>query len=264
MKKIKNLLSIFVIITSLAFVSCENEPLDPSLLGSASSNNSGGGGNGSGGGGNGSGGGGNSTGDYWPSAVNNSWSFSNDGAASQMMKMISTSNIGGATYYNFDNVFGQGATVSGTAAMRLRKNSGDYFIKIEGTSLDIGGGMSATQTAFEFLVLKDYLSVGQTWNGSYTQSTSYTGGGISIPAATTTSNYTGTILGTGLTEIVDGETFTNVIKLKVSQVITITGMPGTTNVETTYWFSKNVGPIKSQTVSNGSTTTSILTDYVIN
>lgn len=40
MKTIKNLLSIFVIITSLSFVSCENEPLDPSL---ANSTNSGGG-----------------------------------------------------------------------------------------------------------------------------------------------------------------------------------------------------------------------------
>ncbi len=260
MKTIKNLLSIFVIITSLTFVSCENEPIDQSLLESNNSENTGGGNTG---GGN-TGGGGSSTGDYWPAVVNNSWSFSNNGAASQMMKIISTSNINGATYYNFDNIFGQGATVNGTAAMRMRKNSGDYYVKIEGISLDLGGGMSATQTAFEFLILKDYLNTNQTWNGTYTQSTSYTGGGISIPAATTNSNYTGTILGTGLTEVVDNETFTNVIKLKISQVITITGMPGTTNVETTYWFAKNVGPIKSETVSNGSTTTSILTDYVIN
>lgn len=48
MKTIKNLLSIFVIITSLTFVSCENEPLDSSL----NPNNNSGGGNGSGNGGN--------------------------------------------------------------------------------------------------------------------------------------------------------------------------------------------------------------------
>ncbi len=268
MKTIKNLLSIFVIITSLTFVSCENEPVDSSLLGNnTTGNNSGGngtgGGNGSGGNGNGSGGG-TSTGDYWPAAINNSWSFSNDGDPSEMMEIISTSNVNGATYYDFDNIFGQGAQVNGTAAMKMRKNSGDYFVRVEGTSLDLGGGMSATQTPFEFLVLKDYLTTNQTWNGTYTQSTSYTGGGISIPAATTNSNYTGTILGTGLTETVDGETYTNVIKLKIVQTITITGMPDTTTVETTYWFSKNVGPIKSETVSNGSTTTSILTDYVLN
>ena len=40
MKTIKNLLSIFVLITSLTFVSCENEPLDQSLL---NNTNSGGG-----------------------------------------------------------------------------------------------------------------------------------------------------------------------------------------------------------------------------
>jgi hypothetical protein len=268
MKTIKNLLSIFVIITSLTFVSCEDEPIDSSLLGNNTSGNGTGGngtggGNGSGGNGNGSGGG-TSTGDYWPAAINNSWSFSNNGAPSEDMTIISTSNVGGTTYYDFDNIFGQGATVSGTAAMKLRKNAGDYFVRIEGTSLDIGGGMTATQTPFEFLILKDYLAVNQTWNGTYTQSTSYSGGGISIPAATSTSNYVGTILGTNLTETVNGETFTNVIKLKIVQTLTITGMPGNTLIETTYWFSKNVGPIKSETISNGSTTTSILTDYVLN
>lgn len=44
MKTIKNLLSIFVIITSLTFVSCENEPLDPSLLDNNNSGNNSGGG----------------------------------------------------------------------------------------------------------------------------------------------------------------------------------------------------------------------------
>lgn len=256
MKTIKNLFSIFVILTSFTFISCENEPIDQSLLGNTSNN--------SGGGGNSSGGGGNSTGDYWPAVINNSWSFSNNGAASQMMKIISTSNINGVTYYNFDNIFGQGAQVNGTAAMRMRKNSGDYFVKIEGTSLNLGGGMTATQTAFEFLILKDYLSVNQTWNGTYTQTTSYSGGPVPIPSATTNSNYTGTILGVGLTETVDGETFTNVIKLKINQSVTITGQPNATTIETTYWFAKNIGPIKSQTVSNGTTTTSNLTDYVLN
>jgi hypothetical protein len=254
MKSIKNLFSIFIIFTSLTFVSCENEPLDASLLNNNNNSNNTGGGNT---------GGGTSSGDYWPSVINNSWSFSNNGAASQMMKIISTSNINGATYYNFDNVFGQTTQVSGTAAMRMRKNSGDYYIKVESTSLDLGGGMTATQTAFEFLALKDYLAVNQTWNGSYTQTTTYSGSPVPIPAVTMTSNYVGTILGTGLTETVDGETFTNVIKLKIVQTISLPGSPNST-IETTYWYAKNVGPIKSQTLANGATNTAILTDYVLN
>lgn len=52
MKTLKNLVSIFVLFTSLSFVSCENEPIDPSLVAATNnpSNPSNGGGNGSGGG----------------------------------------------------------------------------------------------------------------------------------------------------------------------------------------------------------------------
>jgi hypothetical protein len=60
MKTIKNLLSIFVIITALSFFSCENEPLDPSLLNSDPAN-SGGGNSGGGNTGGGNTGGGGST-----------------------------------------------------------------------------------------------------------------------------------------------------------------------------------------------------------
>jgi hypothetical protein len=124
--------------------------------------------------------------------------------------------------------------------------------------------MTATQSPFEFLALKDYLAVNQTWNGTYTQTTSYSGGSVPIPAVTMTSNYVGTVLGTGLTETVDGETFTNVIKLKIVQTISMANSPNST-IETTYWYAKNVGPIKSQTTNNGvPSTTAILTDYVLN
>lgn len=252
MKNFKNLISLFLVIVSFSFISCENEPLDSSLLGANSTNNN-------------SGGGGNtSSGDYWPAALNNTWSFSTNGAASQQMKIVSTSSLNGYTYYNFNSILGQGTQVSGTAAMGMRKGSGDYYIKVYSSSANIGGGITANQSDFEFLVLKDYLSVGQTWNGSYTQTTSYSGGGISLPSATTNSNYVGTILGTGLTEIVDGETFTNVIKLSIAQTVVITGNPTATNLTTTYWFAKNVGIIKSETVNAGTTSTSVLTDYILN
>ncbi len=56
MKTIKNLLSIFVIIVSMTFISCTNEPIDSTLLGvptnPGSGNSSGGGGGNTGGGGN--------------------------------------------------------------------------------------------------------------------------------------------------------------------------------------------------------------------
>jgi hypothetical protein len=247
MKKIKNLVTIFILLTSLSFVSCEDESIDPSLINNPGNNS-----------------GGTIDGDYWPAAFNNSWAYSNNGGANQTMKMIGTSTVNNNSYYDFDSVFGQGIQVNGTAAMKMRKNSGNYFVRIEGITLNLGGGITATQTPFEFLVLKDNIPVNQTWNGTYTQTTSYSGSQIPLPSVTTTSTYIGTILGTNLTETVSGETFNNVIKLKISQTILLTTSPTPTQVETTYWFAKNVGPIKSETLSNGTTTTSILTDYVLN
>ena len=49
-----------------------------------------------------------------------------------------------------------------------------------------------------------------------------------------------------------------------TQTVVITGNPATTNITTTYWFAKNVGIIKSESVSGGTTNTSILTDYILN
>lgn len=45
MKTIKNLLSIFVFISSFMFVSCEDEPVDATLVNNTNTNNTGGGGN---------------------------------------------------------------------------------------------------------------------------------------------------------------------------------------------------------------------------
>lgn len=260
MKNFKNLVSLFLLITSFSFISCENEPVDSTILypNATTGGNTGGSGGGTGGGG------GVSTGDYWPATINNSWTFSTDGATPQEMKMISTSVSGGNTYYNFNNVFGQGAQVAGTAAMGLRKNAGNYYIKLYSTTINVGGGITANQEAFEYIILKDYLSTGQTWTGVYTQNTSYTGSPVPLPSVTTTVNYTGTILGTGLTETVDGETYQNVIKFKFLQEVSIPGMPTPTTTESIYWFAKDVGPIKTEMSSLGTVTTTILTDYLIN
>jgi hypothetical protein len=87
---------------------------------------------------------------------------------------------------------------------------------------------------------------------------------VPLPTVTSTVNYTGTILGTGLTETVDGETYQNVIKFKFTQEVSIAGMPTSTTTESIYWFAKDVGPIKTEMSSLGTVTTTILTDYLIN
>ena len=58
-------------------------------------------------------------------------------------------------------------------------------MKVEDITIDLGGGMTGQQTGFEAIILKDNLSVGQTWNGSYSQTTTYNIPGVP-PVATTT------------------------------------------------------------------------------
>ena len=237
MKKIKTLLTIFVIITSLSFISCENEPLDQSLLGNNLPDN---------------GTGGTSTGDYYPTAINNTWTLQQNGTNLAPNKIIGTEVINGLTYYKFN------PTTTGNISLNtyVRKSNGSYFLKTGDSSLNFGG-LTGTQTGFEFIVLKDNIPVGATWNGTYNQTTTYTG----IPAIAQTTNYTGTILAKDVTETVNGETFNNVIKVKIDQVSTISG--ATTTGTTEYWFAKNVGPLKSETTFAGGTSTSILVDYTL-
>ncbi|WP_298393156.1 hypothetical protein [Flavobacterium sp.] len=256
MTKIK-ILSIFTILfAAFSFVSCDNEPIDPTLLQQVNSggNNAGGGSGGSGGSG-----GGTSSGDYWPTALNNQWIYSLNGVPQQPMKMVSVNSIGGFTYYTFNQATGAGGGATGTGVSRLRKSSGDYFIKLEDMNIS-AGGFNGVQTGYEMLLLKDYLTAGSSWTGSYSQTTTYTD--PSFPVITQNTNYTGTILSTGNTEVVDGETYTNVIKMKLSQTTSINGVTSSA-ADTEYWFAKNVGPIKNVITSGATSYTNILTDYTL-
>jgi len=245
MKAIKNLLSIFVIITSLTFVSCENEPLDSTLLNNTNSNT---------GGGSTGGGGGSAvpSNDYWPAAINNTWTLQQNGSNLPPMKIVATETIGGNLYYKFAPQSANGATNNNY----LRKSGGAYFLKTSDTSLNISG-LTGTQTGYEFTILKDNLALNGTWNGSYTQTTTYTG----IPAITQSTDYTGTILAKDVTETVNGVTYPNVIKVNIHQETTSPGSLSIVNTE--YWFAKNVGIIKSKTYAGSGIYTSILVSYTL-
>jgi hypothetical protein len=258
MKSIKLIVGLFLIFTAFTFTSCDNEPIDSSI----ELNNGGNNGGGNNGGGN-NGGGGTSTGDYWPAALNNQWVFKLDGVQQPPMKIISINSISGSTYYTFDTLFGQGSMGTvGSATTRMKKNSGDYYLKIEDLNLNLGNNLTATMTGFEYVILKDYLAVGQTWNGVYTQTTNYSD--PQIPDITQTTNYTGTIVEKDATVTINGASYTNVIKLRISQSTTFPGLPTPTVADSDYWFAKDVGPIKAVTVSQGSTTTNELMSFILN
>lgn len=250
MKNIKLIAGIFLILTSFTFTSCENEPIDSAI--NLDDNN---------------GGGGTSTGDYWPAALNNQWVYKLNGVQQSPMKIISVNSINNATYYTFDTLFGQGSTGGNAAAtVRLKKNSGDYYIRIEDLNLNLGGGLTATMTGYEYILLKDYLTVGQTWTGSYNQTTTYSD--PQLPAIIQSTNYTGTVIETGSTVTVNGVSYPNVIKVRVRQSTSFAGSLEPTLVDSDYWFAKDVGPIKAvnlSTVSGNTTTnTNELASFVIN
>ena len=234
MKSIKSIVALFVLSLAFTTVSCDNEPVDPALE---------------------IGGGGSSSGDYWPTAINNEWLMERDGVALDPLKIVGTGNFGGQTYYKFAPQSGSGTSTSGTVTNWLNKSNGVYKLKTDDINVN-AGGFSGTQTGYEFIILKDNIAVGQSWSGTYTSTTTYTG----IPSITLTTNYTGTILAKNVTATVDGETYNDVIKVSLVQNASMAGAPATV-VNTEYWFAKNVGVIKSISNDAGNSYESILVDY---
>ncbi|MGV7107524.1 hypothetical protein [Flavobacterium sp. U410] len=270
MKKINFLTLLIGIFTLTLFYSCDTEPIDPAVLqsieeeaGNESPTNDGDNGNtgGTGNSGNtgGSTGGGTSTGDYWPTTIGNWWQFDQNGTTADPSEIVGTDVFNGATYYRFNSQSGSGTSVFGTATFWLNKNEGVYTIKIDDIVIDFNG-LSGTQTGYEFVVLKDNLSVNESWSGSYSQTTTYNG----VPPITQTVNYTGTILAVGATETVDGETFEDIIKLEITQAINLSGM--VTNITSEYWFAKDIGPVRTFTSGFSGTpgTETILVSYAVN
>jgi len=237
MKSIKSIVTLFVLTVAFTTISCDNEPVDPALDLSS--------------------GGGSSSGDYWPTAINNEWIMERDGVALDPIKIIGTGNFGGQTYYKFAPQSGSGSTTSGSVTNWLNKNNGVYKLKTDDIVIN-AGGLTGTQSGYEFIILKDNIAVGQTWTGSYTQTTTYSG----IPPITLTINYTGTILAKNVSATVDGETYNDVIKVSFVQNTSMAGVPPTT-INSEYWFAKNVGVIKSISNDSGNIYESILVDYTL-
>ncbi|CAM3535219.1 hypothetical protein FLGE108171_02050 [Flavobacterium gelidilacus] len=251
MKKTISFKSLIVLFSIVSFISCEIEPLDSAIdLDALNQNNSNNPNE------NGSTGG-VSTGDYWPTALNNQWVLERDGVTQQPLKIIGTETFNTKLYYKFEEVTDGTGGNSVTAYSFLNKNNGDYTYKVDNTTLDIGG-LTGTQTGFEYIILKDYLDVNGTWSGSYTQTTTYTG----IPPIVLTVNYQGTILEKNATLTVPSGNYSNVIKCRI--VLNVSNQGTTSTTTTDYWYAKDVGPIKSVTTSGGTTTTSDLISYILN
>ncbi|MBW4361890.1 hypothetical protein [Flavobacterium taihuense] len=184
----------------------------------------------------------NSTGDYWPTTVDNNWVFTQNGEETNI-KIIGIDEIDGAKYYKFDQMIGATSSIGAQGSVWLKKNNGDYYIKMGEINIDYAG-YTGKMTGYQFIFFKDYLEVNQTWSGTYSNTTSYNI--PNFPAMVTTVNYTGKILERGSTLMVNTINYKDVIKFSFTQKASITGQASSETV-TNYWIAKNVGVIKMET-----------------
>ncbi|MXO07422.1 hypothetical protein [Flavobacterium sp. HBTb2-11-1] len=187
---------------------------------------------------------GESTGDYWPSKVGNQWVFDQDGSESTV-KIESSSNKDGNTYYKFNQLLGGNEDVSAIAGASLKKVKGDYYISIDELTYNTEG-ITGKMTGYEFIIFKDYLEVNQTWEGSYSQETTFNI--PNFPAIKMNVKYTGTILEKGSIKVKE-VTYNNVVKFKFHIEASTQGQ--TSSSDTYYWIAKDVGIVKLE--SSGAT-----------
>lgn len=256
MKKITFLPIFILMFSAMGLVSCETETLDSDLVNMTDPTlpeNPGGGNTGGGNNGGSNNGGGNAQGDYWPAALNNMWTYSVTGGSSESIKIIATETIDGKQYYKFDNVFGMSGngSVAGNATMWLRKESGNYNIRVKAATT-----AGADLSAIEYTLLKDNIAAGQTWTQNLIQNITFTIPGI--PAIQQAINIQGKIIEKGISIQVGSQTYTDVIHSEITQ-----SASGVTTV-TQYYFAKGKGPVKVVMSGADIDRTMNLTSSVIN
>jgi hypothetical protein len=199
---------------------------------------------------------GTSTGNYWPLAVNNTWTFT-DGSANSDLKVIGTTDFGGSTYFE---MFDESTESQFNAQNWIAKKGGTYYQKVAETNFD-SNGILINIKGYEVPLFKDNLEVNGTWVGSVSPKVTYTSGSNSTTLPSKV-KYTGTIVEKGATVTLNSQTYTEVIKMKMKIEVTINSQLTTSDIE--YWFAKDVGPIREYQSTNGTTTESTLVNHVLN
>lgn len=203
-------------------------------------------------------GGGTSAGDYYPLAVDNTWTYENVETGEVIeSRFVATEQQNGINYYqiNASNFLAQ-------ASVWISKNGGNYNQRVDDLVMN-QFGFSTTTEGYEITIFKDNAPVGQSWTDSATFNITMSGQGQSLTS-------TGSIAVTGEnlfkgSATVNGVTYPDVIKARYTLESTVLGQPGSNAVVTEIWFAKNVGPIKSTTTgSNGLGQTIELQTYSLN
>ncbi|WP_298238189.1 hypothetical protein [uncultured Algibacter sp.] len=223
-------------------------------------------------------------GDYWPMTIGNKWTFSqqinNIPQEETSMEIGGVENYQGVSSYYYNNFLGAAQATDGTGFENLsikyysRKNNGDYHVLVSELTAELTGLYSIDQSAYEYIILKDYLPVGSTWTTSFDVITTYTPLDDAIPAIPNiTSNYKidCEILEKNISLVVGSETFPDVIKISFKQETSVEGFPASSaTVDYKYYFAKDVGVVKvegSILDADSNVTSNVLqelTSYTIN
>ncbi|SFU55662.1 hypothetical protein SAMN05216480_10754 [Pustulibacterium marinum] len=173
---------------------------------------------------------GESTGNYLPLEVNNEWNYS-DGTN---ILLSDEEEHDGHMYYMYSAV---DDTYGIEASQGFRKSGATYYMYTDDLEINYAGG-SITTEGFEFAVLKDDLEVGEsiTTDISYESETTIPDYGTT--SVTVNATYTSTIVEFLDTLTVNGEEYTDVIKVKL--LLSFNGE----NSSTYYYFGNNVGVLK--------------------
>src|SRR5690606_29437532 len=148
-----------------------------------------------------------------------------------------------------------------TSDSYVRKGNGDYRVRIENESYHTSG-YDITISPVEYIILKDYLSEGDTWTESLPLTYYYTLGDFETEQSVT-SNYHHTITAKNVTENVGGQTYTNVIKVKTVHTV-LAGEQSQSETQIEIWYAKGVGVIYHASNGSGFSTLSLLSSYTLN
>lgn len=226
MTKIKHLLSAFALLFFIVLTSCSKDSAtDPATTPPTPS-----------------------SGNYYPTALNNTWSYKQNNTTLAPEKIIGTEVFNNLTYFKFNPI-----TLSGvTLTKYIRHDNGVYYLKTSDATINLSG-LTGTQTGFESILLKDNVPVDTIWSGTYTTTTTYTG----YPAILSTTNYTAKIIAKDVTAVVGTTTYNDVIKVLLTN--TTTSQNNISVATSEYWLAKNVGVIKSlQTTGTNSYATDLV------
>jgi hypothetical protein len=174
--------------------------------------------------------------EYVPETVGTNWTDSLDGGASSdtTYNFVSsnTVSVGGNTYKKFYLVDFDHSTFIDDSTYH-RSSLGKYYIYLYGT-LGLDNPINK-----QMMILDSTLSAGGTWSTNL-GANSITVGGIPIPISSLTVD--AQILSKGTTEVVLGNTYTNVIKVLYKYYADAGGGP-TEFAESEIWYAKGKGII---------------------